>query len=112
MLFGYSNMDDYVTNEAFIAHTQADAEEAKRNALRDTELHKRLDKIVAKQEEFSKKQDSFFKFMKNVDLGVKFFKFTYGNAGQIGAFLAFVFGIGLFIKYGLVGIFMWFNPFK
>lgn len=59
---------------------------------------------------FSTKDDiaDLKNFMKNVNFGIGVFKFSFDNAGKIGALLLFLFGIGVFVKYGLIGIIAWF----
>ena len=84
-------------------------------------IHERIDKLPTKEEfeKFVKSvneltasvQDSIT-LTKNINVGFGVFRFTFKNAGQIGGFLVFLLGIGLFIKYGLLGIIAFFLPTK
>lgn len=49
-------------------------------------------------------------FMQNVHIGFGVIRFTWNNAAQIGAFLLFIFGVLVFIKYGILGAVMYFIP--
>ncbi len=46
-------------------------------------------------------------FLKKVDVGIGFFKFSFNNASKIGSFLMLMFGIYILVKYGVVGAASW-----
>lgn len=60
-------------------------------------LHVKMDAILLGQQET-------MEFMKGVNIGTRFFKFTWNNAAKIGSFILLLIGIGFVIKYTLVGI--------
>lgn len=67
-------------------------------------LHERLGDVATREDVAELKA-----FLKNVNIGVGAFRFTFNNAGKIGTFLLFIFGIYIFLKLGLVGVIAWFR---
>lgn len=69
------------------------------------EIHIKIDGLATKDDIKELKE-----FMKNVNIGVGIFKFTWNNASQIGSIFVLLVAVGLFIKYGIVGVIAWFIP--
>lgn len=69
-----------------------------------------FDAIHTKMDTIIKGQAETMEFMKNLGIGIGFFKFTFNNAAKIGAFIGLIAGFVLVGKYMLIGFFTAFGP--
>lgn len=74
------------------------------------DIHTKIDGLATKEDIKELKE-----FMKQINVGVGIFKFSWNNAGKIGSFLLLLGGLFVFFKVGLAGAIAWLatnNPIK
>lgn len=91
-----ADLSQPATKEDLKAHAKVDEDAIKA-------IHKRLDDIATKKD-IQDLQD----FMKNVNIGLGIFRFSWNNASKIGSFVIFLIAIFAIIKYGVFGAIAWF----
>lgn len=98
-------MDDHApaTKADLRAHARVDEEAI-------SKIHKRLDLMPTKAdiEQIGKNQKEMMTFMKNVNIGIGIFNFSWNNASKIGSFVIFMIAIFAIVKYGVFGAIAWF----
>lgn len=94
------SFDRHSADDKLFQEAQGLVNEATSKSL--TALHERLGDVATREDVAELKN-----FLKNVDVGVGIFKFTFNNASKIGTFLIFLFGIYIFLKLGAVGVVAW-----
>lgn len=93
-----------ITNEDLAKAIEAQAGRFEEHAIAD---HAFQQEQIAVNKEILAGQEEIKEFMKNVHVGLGFFKFTFNNTEKIGAFLIFIFAIYIFLKLGLIGVINW-----
>lgn len=103
-------------DEILIRHMEEDAKFQEETRLVHTEqsLFKaetegHLARLEDKIDGLATKEDikEVLQFMKNMNIGIGIFKFSWNNAAKIGAFLLLIGGIVMFFKVGLWGALTW-----
>lgn len=77
-----------------------------------TKMYETMGKLATKDDvkNLTRSVAETLKFVKNLNIGIGVFKFSWNNASKIGSFLLLIFGVVLLIKYGIMGVIAWFLP--
>lgn len=97
---------------AFQAHAAEDATVHREDLVFQVEaakVHKqifdKIDALATKEDiaQINKNQTEMMEFMKNINIGIGVFKFSWNNAAKIGSFLFLLVGVYYFFKFGIIG---------
>ncbi len=99
----HTKHDEQFQDETRLVHA-AQAESAAEMEGKLASLESKMDALATKED-----IDKVLRFIKDINISIGIFKFTWNNAAKIGSLLSLVLGLFIFFKVGIAGVIAFFS---